>query len=119
MKKLYLFAVLIIAIWLAIFLPAMVFTTVVAAGGLVWIVVSLGKAWEEFKNAAKGNHPIKGAKAFIKSTFWKDALVSILFSAVGMMLAGVTGMLTGLFASIIFSIYIQIRDTFRKKSGTV
>ena len=81
----------------------------IMAGGLVWLLFCLEKGWNLLiYNIKKGDF-----SAALKNKPLKDLFVSILFMWIGKeILMGVSGMCIGLIASIIASIFIQIR---RKK----
>jgi len=81
----------------------------IAAAGLVWMYVSLTKGLKRIRE--KGL--IKGLKG---NHFLRDFMISCILVGVGVTLfIGVTGMIIGLIASVMISVYIQASALFGKK----
>jgi len=83
----------------------------VAAAGLVWMYISLTRGMKRIKEKGlirglRGNH------------YLRDFAISCILVAVGVTLfVGVTGMIVGLLASVLISVYIQMSALLSKKKS--
>jgi len=85
----------------------------IAAAGLVWMYISLTKGLKQIKKRGL----IKGLK---DNRYLRDFAISCILVAVGVTLfVGVTGMIIGLIASVLISIYIQLSALLGKKKESI
>lgn len=83
----------------------------IAAAGLVWMYISLTRGMKRIKE--KGL--IKGLK---DNRYLRDFAISCILVGIGVTLfIGVTGMIIGLIASVMISVYIQASALLKKKEG--
>jgi hypothetical protein len=92
---------------------------IIAALGLVWVIICLGFYKRDVSNALKADG-LKGLRSIYTSRWGKDFWGSIVFMAIGfVVLLGVTGMAIGLIASFMFSIYNWVSGIFSSNDKPV
>jgi len=81
----------------------------IACGGVVWIIVCLHQGFKTFVRKHPKVKKVTKKIPISDNPFWRDAIISIIIVLITCRIfPGVTGMIIGLGASVIVSIYLWI-----------